>query len=634
MKKDLSPQLKKWKERLDNARDAYADEKNKMRSNYGYYKGKREIEGAKKDATNVRNIVYEIIETQVDPSIPMPKVRAIHAADDDLARKIEHLLENKVKTCRLSVLNDVMERNTPVFGADFFHVQWDTSKGLHCEVGDLRITEVHPKKLIPQPGVTELDNMDYFFIQELYTKKTVKRMYKIDVSEAENDAADLKGDIKDAATNKDLVTVNTAYYRNDKGGIGIYVWCDTIELLDMEEYQSRYLERCAKCGAVMQNGECPDCHGKKSKKAPEEYEEMIDAIEIETDFKTRQTVEPFEEVPEMDENGPIMDAVPLMGENGPMMDEMGNPIMTSIPRVTKKKKKIPYYKPNLWPIVMRRNITENDKFLGVSEVDITKDAQDTIKKAQTKINEKLFKGGSFVTLPDGKKIETTDEELKIVRVKNPQEAQLINVLNVQPDVSNDITYMNMNYEFAKSATGITDAYQGKFNSAEVSGTARQYAINQAAGRFESRRMLKNEAFAKLYELMFKYWLAYSDQTTEITSTDANGESEHDTLDRHEFLKLDKAGEFYWNDEFIFETDPTSTLMANREAMWNQTDMKLQSGAFGPLGDLDTLHTYWTFMKASGYPNAGMALDIVNKRQAEQQEMMQQNQEVPNAMPPM
>jgi hypothetical protein len=102
---------------------------------------------------------------------------------------------------------------------------------------------------------------------------------------------------------------------------------------------------------------------------------------------------------------------------------------------------------------------------------------------------------------------------------------------------------------------------------------------------------------------------------------------HDTLDRHEFLKMDAAGEFYWNDEFIFETDPTSTLMANREAMWNQTDLKLQSQAFGPLGDLETLRTYWTFMKANGYPNAGMALESVMERIQTQEAQMQMQQQM-------
>jgi hypothetical protein len=91
--------------------------------------------------------------------------------------------------------------------------------------------------------------------------------------------------------------------------------------------------------------------------------------------------------------------------------------------------------------------------------------------------------------------------------------------------------------------------------------------------------------------------------------------------------MDAAGEFYWNDEFIFDTDPTSTLMANREAMWNQTDLKLQSQAFGPLGDLNTLKTYWTFMKANGYPNAGMALESVMERISDQESAMQMQQQM-------
>jgi hypothetical protein len=145
--------------------------------------------------------------------------------------------------------------------------------------------------------------------------------------------------------------------------------------------------------------------------------------------------------------------------------------------------------------------------------------------------------------------------------------------------------------------------------------------------------MKNEAYARLYEVMFKFWLAYADQTTAITTSNSDGTTMYSELDRHEFLKMDAAGEFYWNDEFIFETDPTSTLMANREAMWNQTDLKLQSQAFGPLGDLNTLKTYWTFMKANGYPNAGMALESVMERiqTAEQQAQMQAQMQAEQAM---
>lgn len=621
--------LKMWKKRLEEARESYGSDKNRMKTYQGYYDGDRSVAqdpnssyAPSKKASNVRNIVYELIESQVDSSIPMPKVRAIHPEDEELAKKLEHYLENKIKTTKLPLLNDMMERNVPVQGGDFFHVQWDANAGLHSQIGDIKVSEIHPKKLIPQPGMVEIEAMDYFFVQELYTKKKVKAIYGVSVEDCGNDYTDLAGEQSSTASiNSDIVTVNTAYYHNEHGGVGIFVWCDTEILLDLDDYEARYLDHCAKCGAVMQNGVCPECGSKKVKKMPEEYEEMAEGMEVKTSYPMAdgtfsRNIDPFteEEAPQMDENGQ------------PVMDEMGQPVM----EMRKVKRKIPYYKPNIYPVVLRKNITQNDRLLGGSDVAVIIDQQDTVKKLGSKINEKLLKGGSFVTLPTGIDVEKTDKELKILRVRNAADKSLIDVINVQPNVQNDLSYEETNYNWAKSALGITDSFQGKFSSSEVSGTARQYAINQAAGRLESKRTLKNEAFAKLYEYMFKFWLAYSDQSSAIISTDSNGAANYDEIDRHEFLKIDSAGEFYWDDEFLFETDPTSTLMQNREALWNQTDLKLQSGAFGPVGDLETARAYWTIQKANGYPNAAIILNIIEQRIKEQQEMAQQAmpQEVP------
>ena len=624
--------LKTWKKRLEESLESYASDKNRMKTYQGYYDGDRSVAqdpnssySPSKKASNVRNIVYELIESQVDSSIPMPKVRAIHPEDEELAKKLEHYLENKIKTTKLPLLNDMMERNVPVQGGDFFHVQWDANAGLHSQIGDIKVSEIHPKKLIPQPGMVEIEAMDYFFVQELYTKKKVKAIYGVSVEDCGNDYTDLAGEQSSTASiNSDIVTVNTAYYHNEHGGVGIFVWCDTEILLDLDDYEARYLDHCAKCGAVMQNGVCPECGSKKVKKMPEEYEEMAEGMEVKTSYPMAdgtfsRNIDPFteEEAPKMDENGQ------------PVMDEMGQPVM----EIRKVKRKIPYYKPNIYPVVLRKNITQNDKLLGGSDVAVIIDQQDTVKKLGSKINEKLLKGGSFVTLPAGIDVEKTDKELKILRVRNAADKSLIDVINVQPNVQNDLSYEETNYNWAKSALGITDSFQGKFSSSEVSGTARQYAINQAAGRLESKRTLKNEAFAKLYEYMFKFWLAYSDQSSAIISTDSNGAANYDEIDRHEFLKIDSAGEFYWDDEFLFETDPTSTLMQNREALWNQTDLKLQSGAFGPVGDLETARAYWTIQKANGYPNAAIILNIIEQRIKEQQEMaMQAQQAMPQEVP--
>jgi len=603
-------ELKKWKKRLETSSDFYSNNKNRMKLYDKYYDGDRSMQAnpntgraVTKQATNVRNIVYELVESQVDSAIPAPKVRAIHGSDTELAKKVEHLLENKIKTCKLGILNDEMDRTVKISGGDFFHVQWDQTKGLHSEIGDLRITEVYPEKLIPQHGMIDIEEMDYFFVQEYMTKKQVKRIYNVDVSDAVNDEA--SSDREGVSANDDIVTVNTAYYRNDKAGIGVYVWCDVYELLAMEDYEARNLVRCKKCGAVMQDGKCPECGSKKGERRAEDYEELVEALEVKTDFGSMQTVNPEAE------------------EQVPMLDPMGNPMMNGdmpVMEIKKTKKKIPYYKPNVFPIVLWKNISEKQKFLGGSDVKVIIDQQDTVKKLGSKINEKLLKGGSYVTLPRGKKVETTDEELKILRVDNEAEANLIKTINVQPSTQLDAQYLETNYQWAKSSLGITDSYQGKYDPSATSGMAKQYAINQAAGRLESKRTLKNEAYAKLYEIMFKFWLAYSDQTSQINYEDADGMEVYDEIDRHEFLRIDKAGEFYWNDEFIFETDPTSTLMTNREALWSQADVALQAGAYGPLGDLNTARLYWKIQRANGKPGANAALKDIEERIAKQEEM--------------
>ena len=209
--------------------------------------------------------------------------------------------------------------------------------------------------------------------------------------------------------------------------------------------------------------------------------------------------------------------------------------------------------------------------------------------------------------------------MKVVRLKNQAEKALIDVINLAPSVSQDISMLEQNYQWAKSTLGITDAYQGKYDASATSGTAKQYSINQSAGRLESKRIMKNDAWAQLYELMFKYLLAYADQKLPVTYKGEDGKELYEEFDRYQFLRIDASGELYWNDEFIFDTDPTSTMMANREAMWNSIDVKYQAGAYGPIGNTETLLLLWKQLEANGYPNAGIILKDIETRY--QQEKM-------------
>jgi len=608
LKKFIAPTPKdkkrdKWRSKLENSRIAYSSTLTEIKKMQGIYEGTREVNGnpntgvsAKDLAINVRNIAYELVESQVDSSIPMPKVTALHDGDENLARAIERALVNKVKLLRLSILNDGMERTVPVQGGDFFLVEWDNSMGFHSNYGDVNVLEVAPRQVIPQPGVSDIDKMDYIFVQTSQTKKYVKDKYGVDVEDASEEYKDIRGAEGESSLDTDLVTVNTVYYKND-GKIGRFVWVDDYTLEDLEDYQARITRKCKKCGYVTEEKTCPQCGSKQ-------FEETVDKM---------QTI-----------------TIPLMRDMG--MDEMGNPVQVSAEEVIE----IEYYQPNCYPIIVRKNVSKNNSLLGFSDVKVIEDQQDLIKKVGSKAAEKTLKGGSIVTLPRGVKLETTDRELKIARLDDPQQKSMIDVLNMQVNINQDMTMVNKAYEDARSTLGITDAFQGKYDPSAVSGTAKQYSINQAAGRLESKRVMKNDAYAKLYELMFKFWLAYADDPLPITGSGINGEQEFEVLDKSDFVKQDAAGEWYWNDEFLFETDPTSTMMANREAMWQQIDMKLQSGAFGQLGSLETMRLYWSLMEKNHYPNAGDVLSQIEMMLAQQQQMqaMMPQEGVPNEMPGM
>ncbi len=588
---EQNKKLSYWQGKYENAKMKYESNLSVMEKWDKSYNGDRRVNAnpnngdgdATKVSINVRNIDYELIESQVDSSIPMPKVTPVHPEDLDKARTIEEFLKCEIKTQHLSIINDIQERTTPIQGGSFTHLEWDNNAGSHCTVGDIRVTDIHPRQVIPQPGVIDIEEMDYIFIRTPQTKTYIKNRFGKDVS----DESETDKDIRNGEENEDILTVVTVYFRNEDGGWGLYRFCGDVELESIDDYQARHLTVCKECGATKTEDVCPVCGSKK-------FEQRKDDTEIVPIFRTVQ-------------RGMALDGTPIMAEEEVDIE-------------------IPFYKPNVLPLVLRKNISRDRSFLGFSDIEAIQDQQDTIKKLGSKINEKVLRGGSYVTLPNGVGIDTTDEEFKVIRLDNPAQKALIDVITVQADTTQDRVLLETNYNWAKSTLGITDAYQGKYDASATSGTAKQYSINQAAGRLESKRVMKNMAYAKIYEMMFKFALAYADQPVPIAMTGMDGQVEFTHFDKKAFLKQDAAGEYYWNDEFIFDIDPTSTLLTNREAMWNQADLKLQSGAFGPLGDMETNYLYWLEQERNGYPNAGEIKKVIEQRleaQKQQQAMMMQ-----------
>src|SRR5574344_1655094 len=138
-KPEENKKLKNWQSKYENAKSKYQDELDHMEDQKKYYLGDRHVKVnpnkstgyANKVSINVRNIVYELIESQIDSSIPMPKVTPIHEEDSEQANIIESFLKNEMKLLNFNVLNDLQERLTPMLGGDFVLVEWNNQKGYY-----------------------------------------------------------------------------------------------------------------------------------------------------------------------------------------------------------------------------------------------------------------------------------------------------------------------------------------------------------------------------------------------------------------------------------------------------------------------------------------------------------------------
>lgn len=619
-KKDRS-KLDLWQKRFEEAKEDRAAEQEQMQRRKALYNGDKHIatpQGtpAAKSASSVRNIVFELIESQVDSNIPTPKVTARDAHNETLAQEIEDMLRNELDRLPFERLNDEDERTTPMQGGDYFLIEWDASERTHTTVGELAVRLIHPRQVLVQKGITDFRQADWVFILLAQTKDTIKKRYNVDVSDEGEEYPDVRGE--DEAQSDDMVTQVICYYRNADGGIGRFSWCNDVVLEDSPDYFARRTMVCQKCDAKVPAGhvECPYCGAKKLASSSEDYETLDEDITL------------------YDEDGQPVKHIPAMSQ---VLDDTGLPMMqpqlvgfdpfTGQPQYGEmpvmEPTKIPYYKPNIFPLILRKNVSVNGQLLGNSDVDAVADQQNNIKKYNTKIDEKLQKGGSVVILPQGLQIDNDDEEMKIVRVRNPADKANIDVLPLQGDINRDMELLENNYQWARQTIGITDSFQGRKDPTATSGKAKEFAASQSAGRLESKRVMKQACYADIFEVMFKLMLAYADEPRPYRAKDKLGNEIYRIFNRYDFLEQDDAGQWYWNDRYLFSCDSSGTLAQNREAMWQETRLNLQQGAFGDPQNPDTLILFWTLMEGLHYPLAGVIKANLEEQKAQQEQMQQQ-----------
>jgi len=579
---DQQDRLKEWQEKLNVAQANYP--LNLMDEREYLYLGARAVDAninskqlPAKMANNVYNICFEFVETIVDPTIPQPSVRSKLGEYSDLASMIEDSLGNDLTELHIERINDMNERITPVQGISIIEVAWNPDYKHRLYRGEIELIQRHPKQLVPQPGLYNLQKMDYFFILESMTKEQIKNYTGIELTNAEEEFPQNTSMMISTTQNRnhdgETVTKITCWYKDEDGDISKFSWVQDTVLEDLPKFFYRRYAECTECGTMNPASEekCSSCESKKLKKVAKK-ETMLDA--------------------------------PVVLASGEPL-----PIGTMVPS----------FCPTRYPFSIRVNVPKNFSFLGQSDVDIIRDQQDTIKKAVTKAEEKIVKGGSVIVLPDDLNAQITDQTYQIIRM-NAQQRAAFDVKDLMADITSEMAWVEDAYKKAQSMLGITDAYQGKEDPTAKSGVAKQIQVQQASGRLQSKQFNKFEAFKELFEIMFEFKLAFYDELRPYLAKDANGKDMFQMFDKYAFLMRDAEGELFYNTDFIISADSSQGLPKDKIFLFNQAKEMATAGLLDP-------NQFWMLMESINFPQAKQ----IRKQIEEQQQMQMKIQQDQMAM---
>ena len=521
---------------------------------------------SKRRGRQLRKMVYELIESKIDNGIPMPKMQPRYKTDLPLVSITENYMKFEMDRTLARYENDRGERSTYIDGTGWYKVWWDSLDNTHERSGNVKVSFCTVDQIVPQPGVKDYKQLEYIFEIHNMSVSKIFDMYGRHIRPMDGD---------------NVVEVISCYYLNDDRIVGLFMWAaHSMQVICNEDsWQIRKIRKCKTCSAVNPiSTVCRVCGNTTFKFENAETERLLeDLVEIYNPYEVGETT---------DENE---------------RDHYKSRIF--LPKGTE----IPFYQVRQLPFVPRPAISSINTIYGISEVLTLLDEQDAINKVLTKAVEKTLKSGTVVVKPEKMKISDTDDTFKVLGVRTAEEASMVQAKQIMADTTQDITIAAILYDAAKASSGITNSFQGQRDTTATSGKAKEFAASQSAGRIESLRVMKSAAFSGVYELMFKFLLAFSDEPRKFVKTLPNGSEEEEIWNKYIFLAKDKYGNIYYRDDFSFSTDAASTLTQNRVQMWQETQDKFINGAFGNPGETRTLKIFWNIMDSLQYPLAKVAL---------------------------
>ena len=177
---------------LDKWRRAYYGTLNALNVNTG--------EESKRKSKSLRKMIYELIESKIDNSIPMPRLTPRHRTDLPVVDVTENYLKFEMDRMLTEQSNDKSERATYIDGTSWYKICWDSLDSTYERSGDLRVEILLADQVIPEPGVLDYRLLNYCFERSKMSLSRIYDLYHRQIIPNETGSA--------------VTTVITYYYRN------------------------------------------------------------------------------------------------------------------------------------------------------------------------------------------------------------------------------------------------------------------------------------------------------------------------------------------------------------------------------------------------------------------------------------
>ncbi len=559
------------------------------RAHSQYYSG---LTGHDKDSTFglVYNATKELIDAQLSIDIPAPMVRPQidSKANRARARAITAMLRSEMERLPMQTLNDIFERESHIAGASVAVVEYGLKKG--SRRGEITIKHIPATDFIPQPDIYNVDDMDYYFIIEDVTKSSVVSRY----GEKFRGMLEGEGVAEEGSAgkdNEDIVTLVLMFYRLNTNWAHI-AWVGNTELVNLDNYFARKDNICLKCGEVM--GEVCSCGSKKSELRTREGTVLKNVLQ--TPYHTIDNT-----LPVVDDDGePVMQEVKTI-------DPTTGEIIQDFKLATKPRI-IPYYNISCAPVCIRQNGTVAGQLFGKSDCEAIRSLQEGMNIASTKILEKMVNSGYIMTKPENMSFELTNVMGSVLSVEAPDQLAMMRTIAFEFNSQQDYNVLDKSYQYAKAVLAVTDSFQGKQDVTALSGRAKQAQIAQSAGVKRVLGSLKNHFYSKIYRAIFEAMLAFDDDERMYSDRD-NPTGEGYSFKRSDFLEMDKNGNIFFEDRFIFSVDETGVNPNNRSEILQYISQDFSAGLYGDPSTTQARLNVWRERQYLDFPGSSRQVEF-------------------------